>query len=130
MSRQLPYLAELKEYRTSSLLEKVAKTKKIEIANQTPVYSIWGKITYDYMGKPVLSPHFTFANAMNRSWCGLERGIEILGQKPSYQKADGTLRHIEGTRTFAELKKVCKDNKVRGYTKMTKAEMATALQKL
>lgn len=124
------YLAELKAYQTSTLLEKVAKTKKTEISNKTPIYSVWGRITYDYAGKPILKPHFTFTDAMNRTWEGLEKGIEILGQKPSYQKADGSMRHIEGTRTFAELKRVCKDNKVRGYTKMSKFEMASALQKL
>lgn len=67
------------------------------------------------------------------SWRGLcfskiKNGIEILGTKPSIKTADNKFKY-EGI-SIKDLKKACKDNGIKKYSKFSKLELVTALLKI
>jgi len=67
------------------------------------------------------------------SWRGIcfskiKNGIEILGTKPSIKTADNKFKY-EGI-SIKDLKKACKDNGIKKYSKFSKLELVTALLKI
>tara|TARA_Y100000114_G_C11692740_1_gene294420 strand:- start:89 stop:565 length:477 start_codon:yes stop_codon:yes gene_type:complete len=115
------------------LYKNYLKARKIKIDD----YGYW-----DNMGgkggnvlTTIFGTHRSWTNKFNEKlghsgddWCFERNGIEVLGVKPSHKTSDGKFKY-EGL-SIVDMRKMCKMNGVKGYSKADKLGLVKILMGL